>query len=93
MARVKQPASTLFDAMDNCNIMGEHKTAIIVFSQENWPNRDYSEQSRSYRTYSNQRGWDYSRAGSCRFGDCLDGTDHDVRLDWYNWKIEYWYWE
>ena len=93
MTRKKQPASTLFDAMNNCNVTGEHKTAIIVFSQENWPDKNYSEQSRSYRTHSNQWGWDYSKMGHSRLGDCLDGTEQGVRLDWYNWKIEYWYWE
>ena len=93
MTRKKQPASTLFDAMNNCNATGEHKTAIIVFSQENWPDKNYSEKSRSYRTHSNQWGWDYSKMGQSRLGDCLDGTEQGVRLDWYNWKIEYWYWE
>ena len=88
----KQSASTLFDEMNKCHVTGEHKTAIIVFAQENWPGKEYSERSRSYCSYSNQRGWDYSKTGRCRLGDCLDGTDPGVRLDWYDWKIEFWYW-
>lgn len=92
MAREKQPASTLFDAMNECHVTGEHKTAIIVFSQENWK-QEYSELSRSYESHSNQHGWDYSKLGNCRIGNCLDGTDYGVRLDYYNWKIEFWYWK
>ena len=93
MAIEKQPASTLFDAMNACHKTGIHRTAIIVFSQENWPSQEYSELSRSYESHSNQWGWDYSKLGNCRLGNCLDGTDQGVRLDRYNWKIEFWYWK
>lgn len=93
MEIVKRPASTLFDEMNNCHVTGNHRTAIIVFAQSNWPTKEYSELSRSYASPSNQWGWDYSKLGNCRLADCLDGTDNDVRLDLYNWKIEYWYWK
>lgn len=93
MTTQKQPASTLFDAMNQCHVTGRHRVAIIVFSSDNWPTQHYSELERSYRSESNQRGWDYSKMGNCRLGSCLDGSDPDVRLDWYKWKVEYWYWE
>lgn len=83
---------TLFDEMNKCHETGNHKVAIIVFKKENWK-QEYSELSRSYRSNSNQWGWDYSKLGRCRLGDCLDGTDTGVRLDYYNWAIDYWYWE
>lgn len=84
-------ASTLFNEMNKCNETGNHKTAVIVFSQSNW-SKKYPEISRSYKSHSNQWGWDYTKSGKCRLGSCLDGTDNDVRLDWYNWTIDYWYW-
>lgn len=90
---VKQPASTLFDEMNKCHETGVHRTAIIVFSQDNWPTKQFSELSRSYASPSDQWGWDYSKLGNCRLANCLDGTDNGVRLDYYNWKIEYWYWK
>lgn len=85
------PASTLFDEMNNCHVTGNHRRAVIVFSQSNW-DQPYSEESRSYITHSNQWGWDYNKMGRCRLGDCLDGSERGVRLDWYDWEIEYWYW-
>lgn len=85
-------ASTLFDAMNECHKIGEHKTAIIVFAQSNW-DTPYPEESRSYSSYSDQWGWDYSKMGNSRIGNCLDGTDMGVRLDWYDWKVECWYWK
>lgn len=87
----KQSASTLFDAMNECNVTGKHRTAVIVFSQDNFT-QSYTEKERSYKSYSDQWGWNYSKLGNCRLGDCLDGKDNDIRLDAYNWKVEYWYW-
>lgn len=89
----KFPASTLFDEMNRCNETGKHRTAVIVFSADNWPGQNYSEEARSYASYSCQWGWDNSKMGNCRIGDCLDGEDLGVRLDWYNCKIDYWYWK
>lgn len=88
----RYPASTLFDAMNECHVTGKHRTAVIVFSQENFKT-EYSELSRSYSSNSNQWGWNYSKIGRCRLGNCLDGTENGVRLDYYNWKIECWYWK
>ena len=62
---------------------------VIVFSQKNWK-KDYPEESRSYATFSDQWGWDYSKMGHCRMGYCLDGSE-GVRLDYYDWKVEYCY--
>jgi hypothetical protein len=89
---ILRPASTLFDAMNECHVTGNHRTAIIVFSQSNFTDL-YCERSRSYASGSNQPGWNYEREGKCRIGRCLDGTEDGVRLDWYDWKIDYWYWE
>lgn len=83
---------TLFDEMNNCNVTGEHRIAVIVFSQSNFTDL-YCERSRSYRSSSNQWGWNSELEGRCRVGECLDGTDPGCRLDWYDWKIDYWYWE
>lgn len=88
----KRDAREIWDAMNECHITGKHRMAVIVFKQSNFKD-EYSVESRSYRSYSDQWGWDYDKMGNCRLGDCLDGTETGVRLDWYNWDIEYWYWE
>lgn len=87
----KYPASTLFDEMNKCHETGQHRTAVIVFTEDSFK-ESYSVKQRSYKSYSDQWGWDYSKSGRCRLADCLDGNDNDVRLDYYDWKVEYWYW-
>lgn len=87
-----RPANTLFDEMNNCNVTGNHHTAIIVYSQENF-RTPYTQVERSYASHSNQWGWNYDLMGRCRLGSCLDGVDLNVRLDHYSWKVEGWYWE
>lgn len=89
----KFPASTLFDEMNKCHVTGKHRVAVIVFSSDNWPNKNYSLESRSYETPSGTNGWDYSKIGTCRIGSALDGSDYNIRLDYQNWKIDYWYWK
>lgn len=83
---------SLFEEMNHCHETGKHRTAIIVFAQSNFTT-EYSEISRSYESTSDQKGWNYNRIGNCRLGDCLDGTEQGVRLDWHNCKVEYWYWK
>lgn len=88
----KRSAETLRDAMNECHETGKHRNAIIVFKQSSFK-EEYSELSRSYRSYSDQWGWDYSKSGRSRLGDCLDGSENGIRLDWYDWDVDYWYWE
>lgn len=87
----KNPASTLFDEMNKCHETGKHRTAVIVFTQDSFTH-PYTVKERSYKSYSDQWGWDYRKNGRCRLADCLDGKDADVRLDYYDWEVEYWYW-
>lgn len=66
-------------------------TGVIVFKASNWA-KDYSLESRSYRVSSANKGF-ISCAGSSIYGSNLDGTDKLVRLDWYNWDVDYCYLE
>ena len=65
--------------------------AVIVYKASNFPGHDYPVESLSYETYSNSWGWDWSKMGHARYGYCLDGTDPGVRLDWYDWDVDYCY--
>ena len=60
----------------------------IVYKQSNW-NEQYSETSRTYVVRSDNKYFLPNMIGNSLFGNCLDGTDDGVRLDWYNWEIEY----
>ena len=67
----------------------------IVFAQSNF-DKPYSEKSRTYRVTSANKYFLTSMGGSSLFGDCLDGSENGVRLDWYMsgrkpWKVDYCY--
>lgn len=66
-------------------------TGVIVFKQENWPNKMYSVKSRSYRVSNSNRAFQEGKISNQLSGNCLDGTDQGVRLDWYKWAVEYCY--
>lgn len=75
------------------------KSAVIVFTEDSF-NKFYPLISRSYRLTENDMwGLDDTKIGRRITGSCLDGTDQNVRLDYYmnqdnpenNWKIEYCY--
>ena len=63
------------------------KTALIVYSQDNF-NTDFSVKERTYRISRNNRFFQEGKVSNSLFGDCLDGKDLGVRLDWYNWSVE-----
>ena len=65
---------------------------IICF--ENGPhfNREYPEESRSYRFSSDNKYFIPGMCGTSIFGTALDGSE-TIRLDWYlgRWPVEYCY--
>lgn len=65
--------------------------AIVVFSQDNFKD-EYTEEQRSYRVSSNNKAFQH-KSGNSIFMSCLDGSDDNVRFDWYNWKVDYCYLE
>ena len=74
----------------------ERIKAVIVFTEDTFT-RQYNETSRSYRV-DNFSGKAFFKGmlGNSIFGDCLDGSDQGVRLDWYmgdGWKVDYCYLE
>lgn len=73
---------------ENPNLIG-----VIVFSKKNWK-ENYSLLSRSYRVYGDSWGFQHDKLGHCIMGFCLDETSLDsfgVRLDYYDWKVDYCY--
>ncbi len=65
-------------------------TGVIVYKQSNF-DKPYTEQERSYRVSNSNKYFCPWMIGRSLFGDCLDGRDINVRLDWYNWEPEYCY--
>ena len=65
-------------------------TGVIVYKQSNFP-KLYTEEERSYRVSSCNRCFQDGKIANSMFGDCLDGKDLGVRLDWYNWDVDFCY--
>ena len=82
----------MVDIMTKANESGENKEAVIVFTEDSF-SKDYSVEQRSYVVSSNNKMFNPEALGSSLSGDCLDGTDNGVRLDWYigKWHVEYCY--
>lgn len=78
----------------------EWKSAVIVFKQGPYFNREYTELERSYRLVENDMwGLDDTKSGRRITGSSLDGSDKNVRIDAYiygsdpnyRWQIDYCY--
>lgn len=67
-------------------------TGVIVFKASNWK-QPYSLESRSYRVSSANKRFLPNCSGNSIYACNLDGTDLSVRLDWYNWEVDYCYLE
>lgn len=63
---------------------------VIVFKASNWT-ENYTEKQRSYVVRSDNKAWVPDMCSNSIFADCLDGKDNGVRLDWYNWVVDYCY--
>lgn len=70
---------------------------VIVFTKDSF-SANYTEKERSYRTCSENYGFQHGKISNSIYANCLDGKDLGVRLDWYMhgenpWKVEYCYLE
>ena len=63
---------------------------IIVYKQKNFE-KPFSLVERSYEVANNNRCFQPNKISNSLFGNCLDGVDLGVRLDWYRWEVEYCY--
>ena len=66
---------------------------VMVIDNKSF-DKEYQLESRSYLFRSDNKFFLADMGGNSIFADSLDGTDINVRLDWYifdGWKIEYCY--
>lgn len=68
-------------------------TGVVVFKNGPWFNKELTEVERTYSFSSDNKFFIASMGGSSIFADCLDNTEHCVRLDAYlgNREIDYCY--
>lgn len=79
------------------NITGQYEDkkplyVVVVFSQNSFRQK-YPLKSRSYRFRSDEKYFVPGMVGNSLHADCLDESEHGVRLDWYlgSWKVKYCY--
>lgn len=84
-------------SLDYLKITENWSKAVIVFTADSF-NKPYSVESRSYLVSRDNKFFQKSKCGNSLFGDCLDGSEDAIRLDWYiyncdgkSWKIDYCY--
>jgi len=71
--------------------------AVIVFTPQGFRPEFSEERQRSYEVLRDNKYFDPTMIGRSLYGNCLDGTDHGVRLDWYihaseePWIVDYCY--
>ena len=65
-------------------------TGVIVYKASNWKT-EYPLGARSYEVCNNNRAFQPGKIANSIFGYALDGSDPGVRLDWYNWEVDYCY--
>lgn len=69
---------------------------VIVFTEDSF-SKPFTEKERSYKVSNDNKGFQSGKISNSIFGNCLDGVDMGVRLDWYMydaenpWKVEYCY--
>lgn len=71
---------------------GKLAVGVIVFKKDNWKT-EYSLESRSYRVNNMDNYFDKDKISQAWWSSNLDGTDKNIRLDYYinDWKIDYCY--
>lgn len=74
--------------------LSEWEEAVVVFTNGSFKD-DYTEEERSYKISSDAKYFNPKMTGNSLFGDCLDGSEADIRLDHYidseTWTIDYCY--
>ena len=65
---------------------------VIVYKADNWPDKDYSLESRSYRISNDNKAFRDGMGGYSIFGASLDGSDC-CRLEHVDWEVDYCYME
>lgn len=70
----------------------EWKKAVVVFKEESF-DKPFTKKERSYEIYHSSKYFQGGKISNELIGNCLDGIDKGVRLDWYlgEWKVDYCY--
>ena len=65
--------------------------AYIVYKASNWPEKNYSLKSRTYKVKSTEKWFNPNMIGTSLFGSAIDDSDPEVDLRDITWEIDYCY--
>ena len=93
MPKVEMSYAELSSLFRSVNEKGLSPIAgYVVFSAESFE-KSYNEESRTYLISSNSKAYKSGMGGYSIYGSCINGSDHNIRLEGYMrgnnaWKIE-----
>lgn len=96
----KELKKAFYDFNNTHHWSTESIKGVIVFREDNWPDDNYSLESRSYVVSSDNKAFIASMCGYSIFGSSIDGSDKGVRLEQYmedeyagkgGWRVDYCY--
>lgn len=84
------------DHNHKCNEEGrdfrkDYLVGRIVYKSENWPEKNYSLEARTYEFSSDNKCFCPWMGGYSLFAGSLDGSDPCVRIERVGWAIDYCY--
>ena len=91
LSKLHLSSSTFHKLMFEAQQQGITLTGVIVFKSSNWPDKDYSLESRSYRVSNQSNYYNHNKISHALWGHSLDGSDPMCRLDFYYWETDYCY--
>lgn len=91
LPKLRLSKATFNELMFEAQKQGITLTGVIVFKSSNWPDQDYSLESRSYQVSNQCNYYDPTKISRALWGHSLDGSDPECRLDYYSWETEYCY--
>lgn len=62
------------------------KEVVVLFSKKNW-SKSYTRLQRMYALNLSSSGFNSEGSGQAIIGNCLDGSDQNVRLEIYDWEV------
>lgn len=83
----------LYEAFERHNLekgLNNPIYGVVVFKESNF-DKEYPLESRSYIVSSSNKAFIDGMLGNSIFGTSLDGSDPFVRLDQYEWEVDYCY--
>lgn len=86
----KMTFSEFNEVMFDARKEGKALAGVIVYKASNWK-KEYNLDARSYVVSNQCNYYDVDKISQALWGTSIDGSDKNVRLDYYDWEVDYCY--